>query len=67
MIDGRTIELRGERIGFNGFDALESWQRCEDKAEREYHCGKRAAEALDAFLAIADRQHLKYHEPADRD
>lgn len=51
VVDGDTIEIAGERIRFNGIDAPESGQRCQDKAGREYRCGRASADALDAFLA----------------
>lgn len=51
VIDGDTIEIAGERIRFNGIDAPESWQRCEDESGEEYRCGKEAAFALDEWLA----------------
>lgn len=51
VVDGDTIDIRGERIRFNGIDAPESWQRCTDGQVRAYRCGSAAAKALDAFLA----------------
>lgn len=51
VVDGDTIDIHNERVRFNGIDAPESWQRCEDAGGVEYHCGKASAEALDAFLA----------------
>ena len=53
VIDGDTIDINGERIRFNGIDALESWQRCKDAAGKEYRCGKEAAFALDEWLAAS--------------
>lgn len=53
VVDGDTIDLHGERIRFDGIDALESWQRCEDAKGNAYRCGKAAAEALDGFLAAS--------------
>jgi endonuclease YncB( thermonuclease family) len=51
VIDGDTIEIQGERIRFNGIDAPESWQRCQDEAGRDYRCGQVTANALDQFLS----------------
>lgn len=53
VIDGDTIEIRSERIRLNGIDAPESWQRCQDGAGKDYRCGKKAAFALDEWLAAA--------------
>lgn len=49
MIDGDTLEIRGERIRLFGIDACESRQLCEDASGRSYRCGQQAA------LALADR------------
>lgn len=51
VIDGDTIEIRGESIRLHGVDAPESWQRCDDGDGTEYRCGKKAAFELDRFLA----------------
>lgn len=53
VIDGDTIEVHGQRIRFNGVDAPESGQYCDDAKGFEYPCGRRSAEALDAFLAAS--------------
>ncbi|CDX45679.1 conserved exported hypothetical protein [Mesorhizobium plurifarium] len=53
VIDGDTIEVHGQRIRFNGIDAPESKQYCEDAEGFEYPCGRRSAEALDSFLAAS--------------
>ncbi|TIW51788.1 MAG: thermonuclease family protein, partial [Mesorhizobium sp.] len=53
VIDGDTIEVHGQRIRFNGIDAPESKQYCDDAKGFEYPCGRRSAEALDAFLAAS--------------
>ncbi|HEV7433300.1 MAG TPA: thermonuclease family protein [Pseudorhizobium sp.] len=51
VVDGDTLEIRGERIRLSGVDAPESWQRCKDAKGQEYRCGKIAANALDEWLA----------------
>jgi endonuclease YncB( thermonuclease family) len=51
VIDGDTIEIHGERVRFNGVDAPESSQTCDDREGKTYRCGARAANALDEFLS----------------
>ncbi|RWF05373.1 MAG: thermonuclease family protein [Mesorhizobium sp.] len=53
VIDGDTIEVHGQRIRFNGIDAPESKQYCDNAKGFEYPCGRRSAEALDSFLAAS--------------
>ena len=50
VIDGDTIEIGGERIRFNGIDAPELAQTCEDGQGRSYRCGATARQALGRFL-----------------
>lgn len=50
VIDGDTIEIRGERIRLHGIDAPESSQRCVNRAGELYRCGARAAFALEARI-----------------
>ncbi len=45
VIDGDTIEIRGQRIRLHGIDAPESKQFCEKHGE-EYRCGQQASLAL---------------------
>ena len=51
VIDGDTVEILGERIRFNGVDAPESSQGCEDGAGNHYRCGAISAHELSRFLA----------------
>lgn len=48
VIDGDTIEIRGQRIRLFGIDAPEGRQRCE-RDGKPYRCGQEAA------LALADK------------
>ncbi|WP_448377774.1 thermonuclease family protein, partial [Fervidobacterium sp.] len=43
VVDGDTLEVRGERVRLWGLDAPESAQTCLDEAERPWPCGRRAA------------------------
>lgn len=53
VIDGDTIDIHEVRIRFNGIDAPEKWQRCEQSTGGAYRCGREAAFALDDFLAAS--------------
>jgi endonuclease YncB( thermonuclease family) len=46
VVDGDTIEIRGERIRLHGIDAPESGQWCHDRSGERYRCGQRAAFAF---------------------
>ncbi|QKD19518.1 thermonuclease family protein [Mesorhizobium sp. NZP2077] len=60
VIDGDTIEVHGQRVRFNGIDAPESRQYCDDAKGFEYSCGRRSAEALDSFLAASKPVHCSF-------
>ncbi|PAQ09817.1 succinoglycan biosynthesis protein exoi [Mesorhizobium temperatum] len=64
VIDGDTVEIAGQRIRFNGIDAPESRQYCDDAKGFDYPCGRRAAQALDEFLAASRPLHCSF---VDRD
>ena len=46
VVDGDTLEIRGEKIRLHGIDAPESSQRCTRPNGKEWRCGQKAANAL---------------------
>jgi endonuclease YncB( thermonuclease family) len=51
VVDGDTIEIRSAKIRIWGIDAPESDQTCRDKDSRQYRCGQKAANRLDAMIS----------------
>lgn len=51
VIDGDTLEIHGTRIRLWGIDAPESSQLCRGDDSLPYHCGAKAANELDGFIA----------------
>ena len=54
VIDGDTIELRGQRVRLWGIDAPEGGQTCQDAQGRDYRCGTVAANALAEFIGAGN-------------
>jgi len=46
VIDGDTLDIRGQRIQLHGIDAPEGRQVCKDGNGHNYQCGQRATVAL---------------------
>ena len=47
VIDGATLEIRGQRIRLHAIDAPESGQTCDDANGKPWRCGTAAARAMD--------------------
>ena len=50
VIDGDTIEIRGERFRILDIDAPESEQTCKDQNGAVWHCGQKASLALSDWI-----------------
>jgi endonuclease YncB( thermonuclease family) len=62
VIDGDTIEIRGQHIRFDGIDAPESAQLCIDGKKQAYKCGQDAAFFLERFIAVASPVRCEFVE-----
>lgn len=54
VVDGDTLEIRGERIRLNGIDTPESSQLCMKPDGSRWRCGQKAAMALDRMIGNAN-------------
>lgn len=54
VVDGDTIEWRGETVRLFGIDAPEGKQTCKDAKGAAYRCGLISAQALDALILGKD-------------
>lgn len=50
VVDGDTLEIRGERVRLEGIDAPEAGQTCGRKWLGHWNCGSAATSALEAFV-----------------
>lgn len=62
VVDGDTIELRGERVRLNGVDAPEAKQLCQDAKGKSYRCGAASAKALAELLAASSPTRCEFVE-----
>jgi endonuclease YncB( thermonuclease family) len=50
VVDGDTLDIRGERVRLYGIDAFESGQRCRTSSGVLIRCGRTSAMAMDAMV-----------------